>query len=261
MSRYKKHKEAVKTIGKIICEPRKYLVIHYSCESFIDKEDGRTPRITSIAIRYFNSTQTRSFSIHKNAEQKRISVDEFEQRYNECEKEMLNEFFEFVKSHNEYYWLHWNMRDENFGFYAIERRYKVLEGTPETILNDRKIDVSRLFKDLYGDKYIGHPNIAKLIEKNELSHPDILSGSEEADAFEEKQYIKLHKSTLRKVDVFARFVSMASDNTLKTDATWKTMYGISFQGFFEMAKEKWWFAFLTLIIGTLLGVIINNAFS
>ena len=47
-------------------------------------------------------------------------------------------------AHKENYWLHWNMRDENYGFYAIERRYQMLEGEPYAISDDRKIDILRL---------------------------------------------------------------------------------------------------------------------
>ena len=103
MTRYQKHKESAKKIHRIIKDSGKCLVIHYSCESFIDKADGRTPRITSIAIRFLHSTQTRSFSIHKNAEQKNVSMEEIEQRYNEFENEMLSDFFKFVKSHKEFF--------------------------------------------------------------------------------------------------------------------------------------------------------------
>lgn len=49
--RYRKHKEAQKTMYDIATNPSKYYVIHYSCESFYDITDGRTPRITSIAIK------------------------------------------------------------------------------------------------------------------------------------------------------------------------------------------------------------------
>ncbi|HUF19319.1 MAG TPA: hypothetical protein VMP00_01065, partial [Burkholderiales bacterium] len=45
------------------------LVIHYSCESFYDKTDGKTPRITFIAVRNLRSGQTDSFSIHQMAEE------------------------------------------------------------------------------------------------------------------------------------------------------------------------------------------------
>ena len=72
--RYKKHKDAHKILLEISINPSKYYTIHYSCESFYDITDGRTPRITSIAIRNYDTAQTESFSIHKIAEKKHIII-------------------------------------------------------------------------------------------------------------------------------------------------------------------------------------------
>ena len=47
---YDKRKKAEKIIKIIDKNPEMYLIIHYSCESFYDITDGRTPRITSIAV-------------------------------------------------------------------------------------------------------------------------------------------------------------------------------------------------------------------
>ena len=69
------------------------IVIHYSCESFYDITDGRTPRITSIAVYNFESAQTDSFSLHKIAERKHINLSEIEDKYDQLEKQMLTEFF------------------------------------------------------------------------------------------------------------------------------------------------------------------------
>jgi hypothetical protein len=74
MSQYSMHKKARGLLKDIEDNPNQYLLIHYSCESFIDKEDGRTPRITTIAIRYFESSQTKTFSIHEVAEKKRLAL-------------------------------------------------------------------------------------------------------------------------------------------------------------------------------------------
>ena len=81
MTQYNRHKKAVRIFRDITSNPEKYLIIHYSCESFIDKEDGRTPRITTIAIRYFESSQTKTFSIHEVAEQKNVAIDKIEENY------------------------------------------------------------------------------------------------------------------------------------------------------------------------------------
>ena len=61
-------------IDRIVERPGDALIVHYSCESFYDRNDGRTPRVTSIAVRNFDSGQTESFSIHKVAEVRGIRL-------------------------------------------------------------------------------------------------------------------------------------------------------------------------------------------
>ena len=56
------------TLDRIFTDASNVWVIHYSCESFYDPPEGRSPRITSIALRKLDSAQTVSFSIHKVAE-------------------------------------------------------------------------------------------------------------------------------------------------------------------------------------------------
>ena len=147
---YDKHKKAEKIIKAIDKNPEMYLVIHYSCESFYDITDGRTPRITSIAVYNFESAQTDSFSLHKIAERKHINISEIEDKYDQLEKQMLTEFFKYAKEHKEYKWIHWNMRDINYGFKAIENRFLVLGGKPFIINDSNKIDLSRLLIQYYG---------------------------------------------------------------------------------------------------------------
>src|SRR5699024_9976083 len=90
------------------------LVIHYSCESFYDRNNGKTPRVTSIAVRNFASGQTESFSIHKVAEQRAIPTDNIQGAYDELEKEMLGDFFKFMHQNQGLLWIHWNRRDINY---------------------------------------------------------------------------------------------------------------------------------------------------
>lgn len=81
------------------------LIIHYSCESFYDIKDGRTPRVTSIAVKYMKTGQTKSFSIHKTAERKKVNFEKIEEHYDELEKDMLADFFSFVDEHKHYRWI------------------------------------------------------------------------------------------------------------------------------------------------------------
>ena len=83
--RLSKRRKAVNDIQNLVDNAALLLIIHYSCESFYDIKDGRTPRITSIAVRYFNTGQTETFSIHKVAE-KKGNLSEIESHYDELEK-------------------------------------------------------------------------------------------------------------------------------------------------------------------------------
>ena len=48
MIQYKRHKQALSKVKDIVSNSENCLIIHYSCESFVDKEDSGTPRITEI---------------------------------------------------------------------------------------------------------------------------------------------------------------------------------------------------------------------
>lgn len=257
MTQYKRHQNAKRILSGIISNPEKYLIIHYSCESFVDKQDGRTPRITTIAVRDFNSCQTKTFSIHEIAEQKSVPINKIEEDYNSLERKMLDQYFDFVAKHEHSIWIHWNMRDSNYGFYAIENRYSVLGGEPISISNDRKIDLAKLLPNYYGKNYIENPRMEKLADKNNLTKLQFLTGAEEAKAFEDKEYIKLRNSTLRKVELFYEFVLAATDGKLKTNSTWKDKYGVSMQGIYETIKGYWWFNLIVFLLGILGGFLLE----
>jgi DNA mismatch repair ATPase MutS len=253
LSRLKRRKKVKSKIDELFDHSSSCLVIHYSCESFYDRTDGKTPRITSIGVRNLSSGQTESFSIHKVAEQKN-QLSTIDKHYDDLEKEMLHEYFDFVKTHQNYYWIHWNMRDINYGFLAIEHRFKVLNGEPVTIAEDRKFDLARAIINLYGVSYIGHPRLEKLIEKNDITNTDFLAGKDEAIAFEKKEYIKLHQSTLRKVDIIANIYGRVADETLKTNSTWFQIHGVHPAVLAELMKEHWiWsiIVFIAIISGLL----------
>lgn len=255
---YEKHKSARKIFSDIDKNPSKYLIIHYSCESFYDIKDGHTPRITSIAVYDYATAQTDSFSIHKMAEKSHVDFDDIKNHYDELEKAMLDEFFEYAKEHKAYFWIHWNMRDMNYGFKAIEHRYSVLGGEPYKIPDVNKIDLARQLINCYGVGYAEHPRMEKLLEQNEIKAKDYLNGQQEADAFANREYVKLHMSTLRKVDVFANFLNRAINNTLKVKSKWTEIYGISIQGAIDLCRDTWWVQLIWTLISMFLGALIGE---
>ncbi len=254
-TRFQKRKYGLKTLVSLYERSETTLVIHYSCESFYNTAEGRTSRITSIAVRNLANGQTESFSIHKVAEQNHIPIDNIKEQYDMIEKLMLDEYFNYVHSHPGYNYLHWNMRDINYGFSAIEHRYKVLEGNPYKIEDNHKFDLARLLVDIYGRWYIGHPRFQQLVKKNHITDLDFLSGEEEAEAFKNGEYIKLHRSTLRKVDSLANISERTIDGTLKTEAKFLDIYGLHPENIAEIIKEHWFFVLLTFVI-TIAGLIL-----
>lgn len=251
----------MEAIDEIVSNPSHQLLIHYSCESFYNVPSGYTPRVTSIAVRFLNTAQTKSFAIHKVAEMKKIPFGDIEENYDELEKEMLKEFFQFVKKHKSHNWIHWNMRDLNYGFEAIENRYKVLNGRPDIIEDNNKYDLARILIDIYGTGYVGHPRLEKLIAKNNISTKNLLDGQSEATAFSNKEYVKLHMSTLKKVDVFHSILNKQASGSLETNAKWHEPYGLSPQSVYEVVKEHWLYAVIMLILGAILGTTMPTIFS
>lgn len=247
-----RHKKARKRLADVIGDADRVVVIHYSCESFYDRSDGSSPRITSIAVLNLETRQTQSFSIHQMAERVGYSPIQLEQHYNELEKLMLDEFYEYVRTHAGYTWLHWNMRNINFGFQALAHRHKTLGGQPVEIHDSQLVDLSNLLIKIYGVRYVGHPRLPNLVDLNNITRKDFLTGPEEAEAFERKDYVKLHQSTLRKVDILASVTERAYSGRLKTHASITDKYGSYPDALGEFLREHWGptiVAFISAVIG------------
>ena len=253
LGRVRRHREAQKHLAEIYDRRQKVIVIHYSCESFYNRREETSPRIASIAVRNLATAQTESFSIHQLAERKR-KLDDMKAHYDEFEQQMLKEFFEYAKDRLDYTWLHWNMRDSNYGFAALEHRFQVHGGQPVEIPDVCRRDLSLLLLQLYGVNYIGRPRLESLVRKNGISGRDFLNGKEEAKAFVDGRYVDLHRSTLRKVDVISDIANRAADGTLKTDASPTEIYGSSLAFAVAKAKEHWIISLLG-ILGAIASVV------
>lgn len=213
------------------------LIVHYSCESLDDKDDGRSARITSIAVRKLANGQATSFSLHKEAEKAKVDYAAISQHFDQLEHQMLSAFFDFVNEHRTHTWIHWNMRDANFGFQAINHRFEVLGGKPVEINDSNKLDLSRALSHIYGPKYIGHPRLATLLEKNDISMLDMLTGAMEAQAFKDAHFIALHKSTLRKVCCFEHVIDAVNNDQLKHEGKKWDLYGPGIKGLIPWIKD------------------------
>lgn len=252
MTQYNDRKNALKTLKEIDTRLDKYLIIHYACDDFKESQT-----ITSIAIRTLQNEQSISFSLQQSADQMSLSIPNIDaESLKLIEKDMLAQYFLFVKSHPKKIWIHWNMSNNNFGFQALEERYVILGGTPEPIDPDNVINLSHLFIKLYGKGYAKHPRLENLMKKNNISSPnDFLQGYSsnpeiftEVQAFKNGQYKLIQLSCLRKVDIFNNFLTLAINNKLKTFSPFFEPYGVTLKGMWATLNEKLWFKFVLFFL-------------
>ena len=81
-------------------------VIHYSCQTLSDANEGYSPRITSIAVLHVERSIMHSFSIHLVAEEEKVDRNSIETEYDRLEGEMLLRFYRFVGENPDTRWLH-----------------------------------------------------------------------------------------------------------------------------------------------------------
>ncbi len=205
---------------KVKKHPDQFYIIHYSSESLFDPEIGsHSPRITSIVVRHYATDQTVSFSTHTTAEYLSIAPNDLDQRYDEIEKELLVQFYHFVRDRREKYWVHWNMRNSTFGFEHIEHRYRVLMGEdPPSIPVEVRINLNDELEIRYGSDYAAHPRQASLMILNGGLVQGFMKGSDESNAFKQKDFIRMNTSTIAKVGFFHFVISAAIRGKLKTSS-------------------------------------------
>ncbi len=244
-----RQKIAREGLARLFGHPASVFVVHYACESFDQGQGYASPRITAIALRNLGTGATTSFSIHAEVELARRRNNDMS-GLDGMEQAMLFRFYEFLSRNPSATYLHWNMRDEKFGFAAIGHRFALLNGEPVAVHESQKVDLSRLFVEMYGSDYVAKPYIETLAELNSLSTSSFLSGLDEARAFTQGQYYNVLQSVLCKVTLIADVAQLASDRALKTEATWWTLNG----GQLREAYEMFWRNPVRAISGLVFGV-------
>ena len=251
----KKRSEALKKLAQLVADKRRVLLIHYASEDFANRPDGTSARVTSIAVRNLDSAQTESFSIHQCAERLGVPSADVKANIQELEKELLSHFNAFMtKHHGGYTWVHWNMRDSNYGFPAIYHRCRTQGIEPNEIDPASLFDLSRCLVDIYGPNYMDHPRLPSLMARNQITNLGFLTGSEEVEAAAKGDFVSVHRSTLRKVDTFEAIISKANAGTLITNYRWRDIYGSSPKDLVIFLKEHWGYSLLgiiTLVVGLL----------
>jgi len=240
---------ALEELQYILKIKSKVLVVHYSCESFLNLRN-RVPRITSIAIHNLESGQTHSFSIYLSAQMKDLDMDKLtETARDQLERDTLTEYYKFVQKHKSYKWVHWKMRDQVYGFEAINARYRILNGKPVSIADNNKYDLPRIIEQLYTSHYEKASEEGKLLsltKRNKIALGNAIPGYQEAMAYEDNNHQLLWMSSQQKVKIISELLLLASNDKLKVAATLVNVHGFSSLKFLK--RSSLW-SLLVLILG------------
>lgn len=231
--------------------PENFYIIHYSCQSLYDDNEGLSPRITSIAINHFATQQTVSFSTHAIAEELHIDRENVHDRFDEIEQDLLRKFYSFVRDRRDKIWIHWNMRNLTYGFEHLEHRYRTLDQQDAPVIPiERRVNLNDIIADRYGSGYAKHPKMHSLMEMNGGRHRDFLTGEEEVQAFQNSEFIRMHTSTLCKVGFFHHVIERMLQGKLRTASKgWGVMLDRTFEG--RLARAIGFIAtLLTIGLGT-----------
>ena len=198
--------------------PENFYIIHYSCQSLNDDNDGLSPRITSIGVTHFSSEQTVSFSMHAIAEELKVPRERVMVELDQIEMRLLKGFYDFARDRRDKFWVHWNMRNLSFGFEHLEHRYRILGGENAPVIPvERRINLNDMLSDRYGSNYAKHPKMKSLMLLNGGIHKNFLSGEEELAAFQNHEFLRMHKSTLSKLQFFHFAIRQVLAGKLKTE--------------------------------------------
>ena len=217
-------------------KPENFYIVHYSCQSLNDDNEGLSPRITSIGVTHFATEQTVSFSTHAVAEEMGILREDVQENFDQVEEKLLRDFYGFVRDRRDKFWVHWNMRNLTYGFEHLEHRYRILGGTDAAVIPvERRINLNDMLARKYGANFAAHPKMKNLMEINGGVHRHFLSGEEELQAFGNNEFIRMHNSTLCKLGFFSHAIRKALTGKLKTKSRG---FGVLVDRMFESRTAK-----------------------
>ena len=211
---------ARKILADLLAHPETVYAVHYACQSFYQDSQVASPRVGAISVRQLSTGQVTSFSIAQVAELNRLEPPAIPPLLDRIERKLLDGYFEFIRGNKHARYIHWNMRDQQFGFAALEHRVTVLGGGPYEIPESHRFDLATLVEEIYGSDYVtGRAKLKSLAEINELVTAGFMAGREEAAAMDTAHYRDLANSTQAKVRVIADIAQKAHDRTLTTQAS------------------------------------------
>ena len=91
---------------------------------------------------------------------------------------------------------------------------------------------------------------------NDMVSRNLLGGEEEAKAFDDAEYVKLHQSTLSKVDAIMTIAQAAFDDRLKSYNNYFQRRGISLNTMFDIVKGHPIYTAI-VVVGSVIALIVG----
>lgn len=181
--------------------------VHYGCENLHTATD-HPAAISCVAFCRIGRSDAGSFSV----------ADHPGAGSTAAESAVLHAYFEFMQQNASAAIVHWNMGKPDYGFSALETRFRFLtaEEPPYRVPRDRTFDLDDLIAIEHGAEYAPHSRLISTAALNGLSRHYALAGAEEAEKFSSGD----HGSVRRSIDEKARWIAELADlflsNRLKT---------------------------------------------
>ncbi|WP_181163648.1 hypothetical protein [Pontibacter mangrovi] len=140
------------------------------------------------------------------------------------------------------------MRNQVYGFEAINARYRILGGKPASIADNNKYDLPALIEQLYTSKYEKNSEEGKLLslaKRNGIATANAIPGYLEAKAYEDGSHQLLWMSTQQKVKVITDLLLLTSEDKLKVAPTFISTHGMSW----GLLKKTYPWSLFLLILG------------
>jgi hypothetical protein len=219
---YKRRQQAIENLKKVVEDPSKVLFIHYTqSRTYDDDYGGISPIITSIVVKSMDDQVCKHFALQFEADKAGIPKDEIQDSYRELEYRILKAFNDFVRRNTMCIWIHWDMKDINFGFEAIKHRFeKIFEGLDDycEIPSNQKRNLRQVLEGMYGERFADGPDHFKdilICNSSNIEDPGYLTRDAESKEFESKNFDSVIKSVDVKVDFLRRATKKLLDRELK----------------------------------------------
>lgn len=227
-------------LSNVFEAPDRAFAIHYALQRLNRDRSEPSPPVAAVAIRHIGTGKVHVFSIKREADAAGLDLSAAlsSDRMNALEYSLLFKLNDFLATHTEHLFVHWYMRDDRFGFQALDQRFRKTQADllahlhggrsvasaaafgfaaggspyPVRVPDTAKVDLGLVLRQLYG---IGPIGLSKLASRNGLSHAELIEGADEPEMFERGNHSRLEWSSSTKARLIEEIARRAAEGRLQ----------------------------------------------